>query len=99
MISRQGSHWYMLRDDAVFDISFKQLGQADSWRFSKFVCGNIQGRANGSHARQKNTNRPALIWGTASNGDPVTASGFPIRKDRTGNRRLTGSSPAGAAHT
>jgi hypothetical protein len=41
MISRQGSQRNIFRDDAVSDISFKQLGQSGFMGLSKFDCQNI----------------------------------------------------------
>jgi hypothetical protein len=73
----------MLRADAVFDISFKQLGQSGFMALSKSIAVIFCG-SDGSHARRKKCTakkckRPASIWGTVLNGDRVTAAGFPIR--------------------
>jgi hypothetical protein len=65
MISRQGSQRNMLRTEAVFDISFKQLGQSGFMTALEIYCCNIlrlserfQRTAQKMHG-QKNTNRPA----------------------------------------
>ena len=89
----------MLRDDAVFDISFRQLGQSGFMALSKFFGCKILRLSEQFPRTAQKCEQAGFDLGNGINGDPVTASGFPIRKDRSGNRYRAGPSPAGAAHT
>ena len=58
MISRQGSQRNMLRDDAIFDISFKQLGQSGFMTALEIQLLEYSVRSEGFlRATQKSANR------------------------------------------
>jgi hypothetical protein len=88
----------MLCADAVFDISFEQFGQSGFMESLEILM--LQFAAISEQFPRtalKNANRPASIRGTVFNGDPVTVSGFPNRKDPAGNRHRARSLRADAA--